>query len=311
MKIDILPYQLIFQVGARQPRTGALLKVTFAEGKVGFADCHPWENLGDPPLQEQIALLKEGKQTSLTARSLHFARLDAEARKKGVPLLQSLSVPLSHYLVLDMRTINVEEVLEQGYTRLKIKLGENLEEESKLLKALLKKIDKALLRLDFNLRLTKAQFETFLQSFKDHLHQIEFCEDPFPYHPSEWREIQQRYNISLACDHRSEKAIGHEESAAVLVVKPAVQDEAPFLQVSKQKIVITSYLDHPVGQMGAAYVAGQIYRALPKQVIVCGLLSHHAYKPTAFSRELSKQGPNFKLPAGTGFGWDTLLEDIE
>ena len=62
-------------------RRGALIRV---DG--GFADVHPWPELGDAPLDEQLALLARGETTPLTRASLHWARVDADARARGVSI---------------------------------------------------------------------------------------------------------------------------------------------------------------------------------------------------------------------------------
>ena len=115
--------------------------------------------------------------------------------------------------------------------------------------------------------------------------------------------------MALALDQGSERAIQKAASASYLIVKPAVQDETPFLAVTNQKIVVTSYLDHPLGQMAAAYVAGRMNRVKPTSLVTCGLLSHSAYLKNPFSTAL-KEGPDFAAPIGTGFGFNQQLEII-
>jgi O-succinylbenzoate synthase len=282
-----------YQLGGR---FGALLRVPFTEG-VGYADCHPWESLGDSPLSEQLALLKEGKTTRLTARALHFARLDAEARSRGVNLFEGLEVPDSHFLLMDLAREAPEGLL-------KIKLGKNPPIET--LKRMFQ--HNCRVRLDFNNKLTRPAFESFLKAFEKEKHKIEFCEDPFPYETKAWAEVQKQYGVPLACDQGSEQAIGEIDSAAYLIVKPAVQEESFFCGL--QKIVVTSYLDHPLGQMAAAYVAGQLKRRYPTQVVACGLLSHLVYEENVFSRALPATAPRFAPPGGTGFGFDEQLAKI-
>ncbi len=297
MKFRFSPYTIA-------ERQGALIQVQFPDGSIGYADCHPWESLGDLPLSEQCALLEKGQTTALTSRSLYFARLDAEARARGVNLFEGLQVPDSHFLLLDLAK---PRMLPPGYNRVKIKLGKDLAKETPLLKAFLSILpEQCQVRLDFNGRLTRESFEQILHVFENEQHKIEFYEDPFPYEAAAWAEVQQKHGITLACDFGSERGVGNAESATYLVVKPAVQD-ANFIRGS-QKIVVTSYLDHPLGQMAAAYVAGQLKKQFPTQIETCGLLSHLVYEPNVFSSMLPK-GPDFVAITGTGFGFDELLKN--
>ncbi|MCE5317762.1 MAG: hypothetical protein LLG04_10475 [Parachlamydia sp.] len=288
----------------RHARRGALLRFEFAEG-IGYADCHPWESLGDLPLQHQLELLQQGRLTTLTSRSLHFARIDAKARVQGINLFEGLEVPSSQFLIPDLVRWNPNDLpnlIHMGYTHLKIKLGQDIDAEVPCLQTLLQQCELKV-RLDFNNRLSKSQFESFLNRVDSQ--RIEFCEDPFPYDPISWREIQEQ-GVALALDQGSERAIQAVSSATYLIIKPAVQDESPFLSITNQKIVVTSYLDHPLGQMAAAYVAGRIMRVNPSSIVTCGLLSHSTYLENPFSMAL-KEGPDFVAPAGTGFGFDRWL----
>src|SRR5687767_10845778 len=74
------------------PRRGALIRVNG-----GFPDVHPWPELGDAPPDDQLALLEREETTPLTRASLHCARVDGEARTRGVSLFDGLTIPLSHW----------------------------------------------------------------------------------------------------------------------------------------------------------------------------------------------------------------------
>src|SRR3954463_14889162 len=73
-------------------RLGALIRVGD-----GFADVHPWPELGDAPLDQQLALLARGETTALTRASLRFAELDAAARHDGRWLFERVTIPMSHW----------------------------------------------------------------------------------------------------------------------------------------------------------------------------------------------------------------------
>src|SRR5262245_44613451 len=113
-------------------REGALLKVTLDSGKVGFADCHVWPEWGDRPLQEQLHCLAQGQFTSITRCAFAFASLDAEYRSLGKSVLIHQKIPRSHLLVPDMRDWtpqHVQQILQQGYTHVKLKMGRQIDRE--------------------------------------------------------------------------------------------------------------------------------------------------------------------------------------
>lgn len=285
-------------------RRGALLRVEFDDGLVGYADCHPWEEFGDLPLQTQLDLLKNGRSTRLTARSIFFAKADAKARAKQTNLLESKKIPSSHYLITHLNQDSQHEVKqawEMGFTHFKIKMGQNLSEEETWLKDLVKKCPTIKLRLDFNSKLTFEQLIYFLDRISSLLSAIDFIEDPFNFHYGQWRHAQMTFHVPLAADEYYKEAYGHPEAAKVLIMKPAIQTVKP-IDIS-QRIIMTSYLDHPIGQVSAAYIASQA-----GVTETCGLLSHHVYQANPFAEMIRHQGSKLQPVQGYGLGFDELLK---
>jgi o-succinylbenzoate synthase len=301
---ELTPYHAIKAKQTHPVRKGALLRFDFLDGSTGYADCHPWEELGDVPLVKQLEWLSQGVTTQLTHRSLYFGSIDAEARKRGVSLFENLKIPESHYLVSNFQEASFETLLQfisKGFSRIKLKLRGTAEEISKLKEwiKLLSHTD-CLLRLDFNHQLTPQTFSFFCQTLGDDLRKIDFCEDPFPFSKESWSYFYKTYGLSLACDYHSHRNLREKTSIQTAVLKPAVQDERHYRAISQQ-LVVTSYLDHPLGQTTAAYVASQFNTS------ICGLISHLNYAPNAFSEQFSLKGAQLEIPLGTGFGFDELL----
>lgn len=291
-KITYSPYEL---KGPRFNRQGALLKVEFDQGLVGYADCHPWPELGDLPLKGQIESLFNGKTTPLTFQSLYFAALDAQARNDGVHLLNNLKIPDSHALLPNHADLNSAAVaIEEGFSHFKIKAQhEDLSSIKPLFDLLLQHTCK--LRIDFNNKLTFEQFQQWMPQLEKYASLIDFIEDPFPYDRVNWKSIKAQNIITLACDFNPY----YKSSAHIYVLKPAVQSH----HIKAERIVVTSYLDHPLGQSTAAFIAGQL-----QKTELCGLLSHRVYDPNPYSQQLSQKGPVFSPAPGTGFGFDDLLK---
>lgn len=264
------PRRTLSALAGARPRQGALLRVGD-----GFADVHPWPELGDAPLDEQLALLSRGETTALTRCSLRFAALDAAARREGRSLFDGLTIPLSHWSGAHPPA---------GFDTAKVKCGRDF--AARDLHAGLR------LRLDFNAALTAEEFARL------ELPAVDFVEDPCPYDPIAWQRLRQQKRVRLALDRGSASA-----GVDVLVFKPAVQSEWPPFD---GEIVVTSYLDHPVGQFFAAYVA-----ATHEVSDRCGLMTHMLYEANAFSDVTRSDGARLVAPAGTGIGFDALLESLE
>lgn len=288
MNISYSPYTLKGKPPFKD-RDGALLRVEFKDETVGYADVHPWVEFGDKPLSEQISLLQKGIPTSLTSRSLYFAKIDADARKAKINLFKEFVFPESHWL---MNSPN--ETIPKEFTTVKIKADPKVDLNKQL--AVLPKHLK--IRIDFNNKHTYESFSKWVPSIREYWDRIDFIEDPFPFHFEQWKKVP----VTLATDFQKE--IGD-----IAIMKPAVDNFEDFEDC--ERVIVTSYFDHPIGQLGAAYIAGIYNDKHPLRKEVCGLLTHLFYEPNPFSERLSLEGAQLKANTeGLGFGYDDLLKNL-
>ncbi len=278
MTIRVYRYELIPRVrlnarAGEGARRGALLN---ADG--GYADIHPWPELGDASLDEQLALLATGETTALTAQSLRAAAADAAARRAGRSLFDGLEVPRSHWPAAAGEA-------PAAFDTIKVKMpGRELPSAGRL-------------RLDFNASLDAGAFAALAPTLPRD--RIDYVEDPCPYDAATWGALRDRTGLRLALDR--EIAL---DGVDVLVIKPAIQD-VEGLALDDCEIVVTSYMDHPVGQLHAAVVAAGL---APEAC--CGLVTHLLYEPNAFSERLRLDGTRLVPPGGSGIGFDDLLEQL-
>ena len=313
------PYTLSSKapLNARSPqmlRHGALLRVEQA-GKVGFADCHPWPELGDLPLEQQLQKLAQHENTSLTTQSVFLAGLDALFRDKQKSAFEGLHIPPSHFLIPDLfqqDKAELEKFVTDGGRTFKCKVGRDLLAERVELEKITERFagQDVLLRLDSNCMSDEFSCHRFMKQASECLAgMIDFWEDPFPYVAEAWEKFSDTHGVFLARDQGVK--LSELKAVDVLVLKPAVQAiqaQLENLQRLKKRVCITSYLDHPLGQMSAAFVAARAQKVLGKKLEVCGLLSHSAYEANEFSECLRSAGDQLLPPSGTGFGFDELLE---
>jgi O-succinylbenzoate synthase len=312
-------------------REGALLKVETDHG-VGYADLHPWPELGDEPIEAQLKKLETGQTTPLSERSLKLAALDAEARSKKTSAFAGLTIPASHFLITDITKVKpaaLSELVRRGFTHVKVKLGRDLEVERQKWTelAVLAEARDFTWRFDLNGAASFAEVREFARRLSEELKEkIEFVEDPCRWNPGEWSRLRKETSLKFALDFALERSrfddvdsdAGEVTALAkvatdvcdALVVKPAVQEPTPLASLARAKgwrLVVTSYLDHPVGQAGAALEAARLAAMEPELVAVCGLASHFAYHENEFSKMLRFAGACLLPPPGTGVGFDDLL----
>ena len=264
---ELIPRRRLSGIAAAGPRRGALIRVNG-----GFSDVHPWSELGDAPLDEQLARLRRGETTPLTASSLRFAAIDAAARRDGRSVFDGLTIPPSHWPGTDP---------PDAFDTVKLKSIDNIPERVRL-------------RIDFNATLTAVEFEAIAATLPRR--RIDFIEDPCPYDPATWRGLRDRTGLRLALD----RGTGTED-VDVIVIKPAVQE----IPNTHAEIIVTSYMDHPLGQLCAAYAAASAHITT-----TCGLVTHVLYESDPFIERMYLNGARLVAPQGTGFGFDDLLEGL-
>jgi len=269
-RYELTPKRRLSAVANAGPRRGALIRVNG-----GFADIHPWPELGDLPLDEQFARLARGEMTPLTKASLKFASIDASARRDGRNLFDGLTIPPSHWPGPDP---------PPAFDTVKLKSIDVIP-------------DRVRLRIDFNATLTAEEFVRIAATLPRE--RIDFIEDPCPYDADVWRELRSKTGLRLALDRAASSP--EADSYDVLILKPAL-DEIPSTDA---EVVVTSYMDHPIGQLCAAYTA-----ATTNITSTCGLITHVLFENDAFIERMRTDGTRLVPPSGTGWGFDDLLEKL-
>ena len=335
------------------PRSGCLLRVHWEDLPTpGHADLHPWPELGDDPVEQQLAALRArtGRLSANAVRALYFARREAEACAAGgsmftafAGLSDELADELSDELADDAAIENhrflgglpvdvpcrLDDAVAQGFRCFKVKVGGHpAEREAEALRRLLGELPAASrLRLDFNGSFADA--DTFRRDWPVYERAVGGCldwvEDPLAkFEARQWERLQAEFGIRFALDRGGElefeRAAAHALSGAVRVwvLKPAVQVERRLLEVLRSmpdtaaapEICVTSYLDHPLGQLAALWVAASIRADRRARLGVCGLASQVAYEPTDFSAALRMDGACLRPPRGIGWGWADRLRAL-
>ena len=295
---------------ARSPRHGALLRVEFDDETIGHADLHPWKEFGHAPLTDHMASLGTDQPTPLANLAVRHARTDAAARRAGLSLFDGLPEVRSHALFtdwIDAPRNALEQCVAEGYTAVKLKIGRDPQREAEALNAL---ADLPLRwRLDAN---TSDGIELFLAALTPAVRaNIEFLEDPMPYESSAWCGLSEHETIPLALDWELPATPPPWPGAQVLVIKPAAQDAFPLALAAAHagmEIVVTHSMDHPLGQSVALWTAMRLRQRHGDIVLDGGLQVGGLYAPDEFCAQIC--GPQTVPPAGMGFGFDKLLEQL-
>ncbi|MEM7385919.1 MAG: enolase C-terminal domain-like protein [Verrucomicrobiota bacterium] len=301
----ICPYELHSKAALNKRSSRRIFPGLLLRRGPGFACLHPWPELGDLDLSDQIAALKSGARTPLIHQAFACLSIDGAARAKSVSLFRDLAPPVSHATLTDASN-DWQSLRDSGFTCFKIKgspasmtsLGTRLNEGSR-----------RQWRFDFNGTLTAADTREWLTSLTSHQRdRLDFIEDPCPYNAQDWAGLAASSGCALAADRHLPSP---ETKADFLVIKPALTDPGVLhsLQNHPARWVFTSYMDHPLGQLYAGYLAARTFLTHPEKESLCGLTTHPLFEKTSFSEKLGS-GPTLETPEGTGLGFDDLLEKL-
>lgn len=290
-------------------RPGALIM----NDEGGFGCIHPWPELGDATLEKELDAIRRGDPLSLGKRALECAKVDAKARAEGISLFHDLRIPESHAtLPPSISPSTVRIMANHGFRAGKIKALANIDSTRERLTTLAAMAPHWRWRLDFNAVLTVNEAAGFWKSLPGELKQkIDFIEDPCNFTQESWQQLTME-GLPIACDLGSD--ICHQPKITidipmVRVIKPA-RERSPKLRTGSH--VFTSVMDHPIGQLWAAYCAAYYYNDTPQnEVPLCGLCTHLLFKKDAFIEALGDISPTINVPEGTGLGFDDLLTGLE
>lgn len=288
---------------------GALIRVGS-----GYGCIHPWTEFGDAPIEEQLKLLARGETTLVTAMALHCAEVDGAAREAGVSLFAGLDIPRSHYSwSFAQETMpQFEKVLAEGWPAIKAKGYANYGETTRFLENCARHpgAEEVRFRVDFNGCLSQDDFQKFIEFMPVRVYrQLDLVEDPFPYDSAAWQHCRERWGVRLALD-KGWRA-GSTGFDAV-VVKPARRDWRIVAEKHAQSpLILTSAMDHGLGQMFAAYEAAIARREHGDRIGLCGLSTQHLFEPDDFFERIQVKGGHMKPDlSGGGLGFGEVLERL-
>ncbi len=300
MKIWVHRYQLVSKPPGALAREGALLKVEWMPGEIGYSDLHPWPEFGEPPLHEHILSLSNKKFTPLVQIALEFNSIDRVYRGLKRSAFWGLGLPRSHKLVTEMRFVESAQLVDwqkAGFTHIKVKMGKDLIGETDLLRQWSMHYPDWFWRIDINARLTVSEFTSWWKSLDDRIKtKIDFIEDP----------VTNGERIPFSGPWAQDWTTC--PGAQVRVFKPA--HESISLERGFKRVIFTHSLDHPLGQSAAAWSAAKFYAKNPSMKEVCGLAAAEGYITDAFSQAWFCAGPRMQPPPGNGFGFDEHLEAL-
>ena len=316
---------------------GLLVKVDFRGfagiPSIGYSLYQARPQSGDPSLADFIQELRAYtsqdplkpesniKLSAYIQNAIELAKIDARARAKNISVFENLKIPKSHFLILDILSLNINEFefLQESFKYFKIKMGRDLAAETKALKFLLEYAEESTkVRLDWNHSLSPSSFFHFIEQLNDkEARHIDFHEDPFAYDQDIWAHIIEEKKAKLCLDSFvRQQALEYLPKQSELIqnlnfcFKPACQEYnniQNFLDLCSNSYYVSHNMDHPLGQSIAAYFAAKWAMDYPNRHLKCGLLAKDYMTNSDYLEQIQNNGPEFVPSNSAGFGFEESL----
>lgn len=305
-----------YRLRARRGPLNALARRSEYEGVLirqggGHACIHPWPELGDPTLATCLADLAGPRRRAIVRRALRCAEMDRVAREFEHSLFEEMEVPASHATLSHPDAESILQAREAGFEHIKLKGGRDPQKEAAFLRTMATEHPSLRWRIDCNEAFEPDAAHAFLTALDPTtLRAIDFIEDPCPYAEPTWARLHSMHRIPLAVDREASPL---SSAAQFMVIKPAMDEPLLLAEAAlshNQRVVVTSAMDHPVGQAFAAWEAARLALQMPGLVDVCGLQTHHLFESDPFMERLGPWSPEFHVPEGLGIGFDDVLETL-
>lgn len=317
-KYSLRPLTLAGGLSYLREREGAILKVAWPNGKVGYADLMPKPELGDPTLEQELLALKKLKMSQRVEQMIALAKRDADYRTTGKNAFQESKKVKNNFFISEVTKTDsqlLDSIKKQNFSTVMIDCGQNFEEESDHVRRILR-MTNFMVRLDFNGKADFSTFERFITKIEPGLKpRIEYVEDPMPFEPDAWKEASRLAPLGIENQY---PLVQWEKPELVpniktMVIRPSRVDTEKAIKNALQyncKIVVTSSLEHPVATAHASLIASDLMTRYPLLVSEHDCLYQTFYAPHAFSGFLASQGPYLTNSPGTGIGFDAKFKTL-
>tara|TARA_B100001248_G_scaffold261746_1_gene254033 strand:- start:39506 stop:40372 length:867 start_codon:yes stop_codon:yes gene_type:complete len=255
-----------------------LIRIHFATGW-GYSLLQTWPHLGEPSLMDLLLDISGACKHPYSQSACYFAKLDAQARADKVNLLENLPKVPNYYSIGELD--GIAEIPSGACIKWK------WPKDTSIIRQLHKKLKNYRHRIDLNGR----EFdESLLEGLA-----VDYIEDP-----------GSETTYAVAYDSEKPKGDGY-----IFIVKPVKEACAGLVLERQSRVIFTSNMDHPLGQIQALFYAASFYQKYPQYLEPCGIFSHSLFESNAYTEALHIQDRYILGAEGYGFGFDTLLEKEE
>jgi len=295
------PTQAPNRLSSKALREGALLRVYFPHLKsFGHADLFVWPELGDATLPQELKALKDVPFRA-GAAALAWAQYEARAVAQGLSLYDATRTIPSH------QTLTGRD--EVAATAAKLKISAADVRQWKEVEAYCLRHPGVRWRFDFNALFEHFEdAQKFWQKVSPELKaRTDFLEDltgPALMHSEELHQLVAPTRLAL------DRGLPEIEDLLWVIKPTTFAPDYLFDEVRAfpGQVVLTSNMDHPLGQLQALHFAQRLHKVAPKQIFGTGLCTQDVYETHAASHWLETRDQALRPTVSSPIGWPVHLE---
>lgn len=229
-----------------------------------YSDYIYWPELGDPEIKDLKPFLMKQAERDF---QYPFSLTDADLQPvKSNALVNSFTPNLGE---------DLEKFKEAGFDTLKFKMGRSFETEYKSLMKM--NLSHFLLRVDFNGVFNFKESKEVLEMLKK-VPNLEYAEDPTPYHDYYWSELQKITPLALDSFTETKELPKHFQYRIIKPIRGGFKlDELLQLTYEKKKIVLTNMMDNVVGAWKLYFYYCELKKHIPYHLATPGFHTHKLY----------------------------------
>ncbi len=256
---------------------------------LNYSDFIHWPELGDPEVKDLKPFLMKHADREL---QYPFTLTESDLIPiKSNALVNSFPNNLGE---------NLEKFKESGFEVIKFKMGRDFEAEFKSLMKM--NLNHFLLRVDLNGVFNFKESKEVLEMLKK-IPNLEYVEDPTPYHDYFWSELQKIAPLALdnLSDYPHDNSVDTTKRAKekpkhyqYRIIKPIrggfSKDELLQITYDKKKIVLTNMMDNVVGAWKLYFYYCELRKLVPYHLCTPGFYTHVLYTDYEWEQGLSFSG---------------------
>jgi hypothetical protein len=294
---------------------GALLKIEWPGGLVGYSDLLPQVFLNEGTLKDSLDHLKKMRMSHLLEQAIWLANSDGEARRKMQSLFEGQKRIKNCFPIYGPDDPSIKELnllKSSGFSTVSLLVGRDPEAECEVIHRITQQYS-MMVRLDFRMSATHKAFERIFSKLESREKALIECAiDPVPYDLTTWKEMAKICVLALRDDFHK---VNWQDAVPfrIMMLDPYRKDVNEFIKTAKekmQKVIVYTYNRHALSVSQCLIIAAKVKDEFEHLMLDADCFHIRPFALDNFFQNLRFRGPYLDNALGHGVGFDILLERL-